>query len=300
MKKKCFTPVLGLLLVFSLSACASGSSPDDAPPQSTAGGSLESDDPSQGLPSIPGIGGDSAQDAPDASGASTLTEWYNGEERTLLENTMNELFSEAGMRFSVGVEEPDILIYNYQYDAPADAATIEANLPAAVPSLIDTISTYRAMGLPLRVIRMNYLDAQGALVYTLDVTEDFDLSLLPDASGGADGNATGLEAWIESEEAAAVVEAVNNQLASLGITIELAAEGNVFIYKYYLPDEFLSSLATEEGQSSFFSTMVDSASTSISSLFSTFEKTYGFTIEAVRFLFYSSDGTELFSTDVTP
>ena len=31
------------------------------------------------------------------------------------------------------------------------------------------------MGLPLRVIRMNYMDAEGSMIYTLDVTEDFDL-----------------------------------------------------------------------------------------------------------------------------
>lgn len=303
MKKKFLALTLCLLLAVGLSACASGSAPKDDSSQSAADGSAgqdngdspENGDLSQNLPSIPGIGDNSSQNTPD--GSSTLTDWYNSEERTLLETTMNELFSEAGMRFTVGIEEPDILIYNYQYDAPADAATIEANLPAAIPSLTETIRTYQAMGLPLRVIRMNYMDAEGSMIYTLDVTEDFDLSRLPDTPAAAD-EATGLDAWMESAEAASVIETVNNQLAALGITIDLAADGNVFVYKYYLPDEFLPSLTAGDGKN-FFTTMVNSGSASISSIFTTFEKIYGITIEAVRFIFYSSDGTELYSTDVT-
>ena len=140
---------------------------------------------------------------------------------------------------------------------------------------------------------MNYLNADGTLIYSLDITEDFDTSKLSDT----EGTYANLQEWIDSEEAATTVETVNQTIASTGLTFDLAADGNVLIYQYYLPNDKFADL-TEEQLNTFFDSMVDSNSSTVGSVVDMFANEYGITVDAMRFTFSYEDGTELYRKDV--
>lgn len=363
MKKRILTLIFSLLLALSISACgnksAAGNGTDQNTPSDPAAGSsgqntpdgVGTDGSAQNTPGGVGTDGSAGSTSTgtgvDGSGMdlssifgiddsslsfSSLTEFYNSQYRTLLEDTLNEIFNGLGLRIYITVAEPDTLIYNYQYISPLssvglsreDAATaIAANYQdiasSELDSVVDNIKTFRSCGLPVRVIRMAYQDSDGSLIYSTDITEDGissglsdssglpddsglpDSPDLPDGSGTAAGVYTDLQEWMDSsEDAALTVQSTNQALASTGITFDLAVDGNILVYKYYLPNAFFADGLAEEEQTAAFDSMVDAGSASVETVLAVFMDKYGLTVDAVRFAYYTKDGTELYSRDVTP
>lgn len=291
MKKRILSLALSLLLALSAPACGTQSASDNGI--------------AQNVPTDPA--------ADSFLSFSSLTDFYNSEYRTLLEDTMNELFSEStGLHGFITIEEPDILIYNYQYDFPLssiglsheEAAAITAsNLQEAGYSVqaVNTIREFQSYGIRLRVVRTNYLDADGSLVYSADFTEDGGSLGLPDSSGTASGVYADLQDWMDSSgDAALTVQSTNQSLAATGITFDLTVDGNILVYQYYLPDAFFADSLAEEEQAAAFDSMVDAASASADAILAMFKDKYGLSVDAVRFTYYSKNGTELYSRDVRP
>lgn len=132
---------------------------------------------------------------------------------------------------------------------------------------------------------------------------DLDLSGLADidSSGTATGVYADLQDWItSSEDAASTVQSTNQSLASTGITFDLTVDGSILVYQYYLPDGYFKDGLAEEDLASAFDSMVDAGSASVGTIVSVFMDKYGLNIDAVRFAYYSKDGTELYSRDVKP
>lgn len=337
MKKRILALIISLLLALSFSACGeqsgNGNSTSQNTPNDTAAGSSEQDTPdgigANGSGMSTPIGIETGSSGMDIAGIfgidgsslsfSSLTDFYNSQYRTLLEDAVNEVMSEiSGLHGFVTVEEPDILIYNYQYTFPLssiglsheEAAAITAsNLQETEYSVLAaaSIKEYQSCGIPLRVLRLTYLDADGSLVYSVDYTDDESNSGLSDSSGlsGGSGTAAGiygsLQEWMDSsEDAALTVQSTNQALASTGITFDLTVDGNILVYQYYLPDAFFEDGLAEEEQSAAFDSMVDAGSVSADTVFSLFMEKYGLPVDAIRFVYCSKDGTELYSRDVTP
>lgn len=245
---------------------------------------------------------------------STVTEFYNSDVRVMLEDMLNQVFQELNdlaeadvfPSISISVEEPDIVIYNYHCPEALDAAAIAANMEAGMEELVlavqGDLQSFRSHGIPIRIFRLNYLTADGSLAYTLDVTEDLDPSRPAGSlgSGLPENPGESLQEWISSAEAAETVEAINHLLASTGITVSFAMDGNTLIYQYYLPSGHSYSDFTEEERNAAFDAMVDANTDSVRTMFTLFSEEHGLQLDAVRFTFYSSDGTELYSRDITP
>ena len=292
-----------------------------------------------GAPNVPGVGDNSSLYTPNTPSAgndfspsysledvfngnldglgfdafSSVTEFYNSDVRVILEDLLNQVFDELNKlveadmfsSFSISVEEPNILIYNFQYgeilDTAAITANLESNLEMVISSAKNDIITYPSYGIPVKVIRLNYLNADGELIYTLDVTENLDLSGLPDSPGSGSLNDSGnLQEWLDSDEAAETLETINNLIASTGFTLAFAMEGNTLIYQYYLPAGLSFDDFTEEEKEATFDAMVDANADSIQTLFTMFEAERGLTLDAVRIVVCSAAGTELYRRDVTP
>lgn len=298
MKKKILALSLSLVMAFGFSAC--GNQP--ATGSSSISDKQESSDTRESS---------QTQESSQAEGSMTLTDWYNSENRTALEDTLNNMFASSGMTFSVTVEEPDTMVYNYQYTEQLDLngasqedidATYSASLDAAVATVISDINTYRdTYDLPLTTIRMTYLNADGSLIYSQDITEDYQSpsnDSEADASQAPAETYATLQDWMESEEADLTIETTNKILESSGMTIDLSADGNIFVYEYYVSDDLGLSSLTEDQLATAFSPMVEAQQSSIETLFSNFETAYGLTLGGVRFSFYSEEGTLLYSVDI--
>lgn len=332
MKKRILALTLSLLLALSASACGTQSASGNGTGQNTPDGSTV-DNSGQNTPNSSGTATDSSgMNMPNNSGIgspdldlsgifgiddssiyfSSLTDFYNSQYRTLLEDTLNEIFHELGLHIFITIEEPDTFIYNYQYTNPLSsigishedaAAAIASNLQETnyAAQAENIIKEFQSCGIPLQVVRMNYLDADGSLVYSADFTENGDSSGLPDSSGTSSGIYTDLQAWMDSsEDVALTVQSVNQSLASTGITFDLTVDGSILVYKYYLPDDYFADGLAEEDQAAAFDSMVDAGSASVDAILAMFMDKYGLTVDAVRFAYYSKDGTELYSRDVRP
>ena len=114
---------------------------------------------------------------------------------------------------------------------------------------------------------------------------------------GSKGTTT-LAEWITTEEAKAAQEATNSLLASTGMSVTLAADGNTFVYEYHLPSGSDYSNATAEQIAAAFDPVIEQNKASVENLFTTFEESYGIKLDGARFTFISADGTELYSGDV--
>lgn len=332
--------MLSLLLILTTSACGEKPAAGNGSSQDTPSGSSDAaDNPSQSTPNtpnVPGVGDNSSLFAPGGTGASssytlddlfngsldniyfeafsTVTEFYNSDVRIILEDLMNQAFDEMNdivgtdmfRSVSIGVEEPETVIYTYQYGEILDTAAITANLESNLEMLIrstqNDIESYQSYGIPAKIIRLNYLNADGALVYTLDITEDLDpagITVNPD-SALTEGASGSLQEWLDSDEAAETVETINNLIASTGFTVSFAIDGNTLIYQYYLPAGLSFDDFTEEEREATFDAAVDANTDSVHTLFTMFAEEQGLVLDAVRFVVYSADGTKLYSRDITP
>ena len=305
MKKKILAFTLSLVMAVGFSACGnqSADSQGSGRPESSGTPSDQSD---AAQPSDSQESSDAQQ--PSEEGM-TLTDWYDTEDRKTLETTINNMFASQGLTFFISVEEPDTVIYNYQYTdefnldglSQEDIDTyFNSAMSSTAPTLVNDIATYKtAYGVPLTTIRMNYLNVDGSVVYSADIDENWEASAPSEDTPSSVGAYDCLQAWAESDEAALAAEATNEIIASTGLTVKFAADGNTLVYEYYASDALGLDSQSPEELATAFEPIVDQYRSSISSLFDEFENNYGFRLDGIRFVFYSEDGSkELFSSEI--
>lgn len=289
MKKRIVALVMTTFMALSLAACGGKSTGGDG-----AGSAAK------------GSAGQESDKQSSSKESSALADWYAGKDRGDLEDIINNTFSDQGLTFFITIEEPDTIIYNYQYTEPLDLdsmtqeqinAYFDSSLNSAASTIQSDIKNYQDIyDIPLTTIRMVYLNTDGSEIYSMDITEDY----VPTEGGTVidpDASYASLEEWIASDEAALTVQATNAALESTGMTVDFGADGTVFIYEYTVSDDLgLSSLSKDDIKTAFDST-VETNRASVASVFSDFES-MGIEVSAVRFAFYAEDGTELYSADV--
>lgn len=293
MKKRFLVLAMSLIMMLSITAC--GSKPADSR------GSDNSNDESKVEESL--------EETTSPDEGSPLADWYNGEDRVTLENTISSMFESSGLTFFVEIEEPDTIIYNYKYIEQLDLAGLsqddinsmfEASMDGVAPTVVSDIGRYQSTyGIPLTTIRVVYLNADDSVVYTKDITEDYESSAESDGGSSSAVAYDSLQAWVESDEAKAAVQASNDALASSGMTVQISADGNVLVYEYYLSDDLGISELPEDQMAASFESTVESQKASITSLFESFETMYGLKLEAIRYSYFTEGGEELYSTDIT-
>ena len=293
MKKKILAMALSLTLAFSLAACGSPevSGPVDREPVTAANDKTSEESSAE----------ESSED-----NSSALADFYNGNDRKTLEESINTMFASSGMTFTLSIEEPDTIIYTYQYTA--DALSNDSNRDAIAEALrlsldqeyttfVDEIQNYRDVyGIPLNILRVTYLDSDGTTMYSVDFTQDYVPSADDASTGGSSQGYATLEDWMNSEEQALVVSAVNSQLEPSGIAIDFYAEGNVMVMDYtYTEQQDLEGLSQEDIASVFDEQVAPTFSGMVSSLFDSFETDYGLVLDDIKLIFRNADGTELYS-----
>jgi len=117
-----------------------------------------------------------------------------------------------------------------------------------------------------------------------------------ESSSEAEGAMT-LEEWLETDDAKQAESATNSALASSGMTVKLAADGNTFVYEYTLTSGDFSNLTTED-LAAAFDPVIEANEQGLADLFKSFEDSYGIKLDGARFTFLTADGTELYSGDV--
>ncbi len=295
MKKKIFAMVLSMTLAFSLAACGSPevSGPVDREPVTSAGNTTSDES--------------SAEGSSTNESSSALADWYNGDDRKNLEDTINQMYASSGMTFSISIEEPGTIIYNYQYTETMNDGTnaeelynyLRNSLDAQYQTFVDEIQNFKdAYGMPLTTLRLSYLDADGTDLCTMDFTEEYVPSTDGTSSSGVSPSQeyASLEDWISSDEQNLVVSTVNSQLEPLGLSIDIYAEGNVMVMDYtYTEQQDLEGLSQEDIASVFDEQVVPTFSSMVASMFDSFENSYGLVLDDIKLLFHNADGTELYT-----
>lgn len=307
MKKKIMTLTLSLALVFSLSACGNGATVSGPVDRDPVNSEAESSGNTADESSVEDTSSEeSSSDSKEASTA--LTDWYNGSDRTALENQINGIFSASGMTFYVEVEEPDTVIYNYKYEEALDLGDMggdaisdyfRSTLDSQYQAFISDIQSFQDVyNLPVTTIRIQYLDNDGSVLYSGDYTEDY----VPESNGSASSSSTDtyatLDEWMAGEERNLIVTLVNEQLEPSGMTIDIYADGNVMVMDYtYTELQDLEGLTQEDINTVFDEQVAPTFSSMVTSMFDTFESDYGLVLDDIRLIFRNADGTELYSCD---
>lgn len=313
MKKKILAITLSAMLTFSLAACGnaevSGSADQSSAEQSSV---TESSDASgEETPAEES----SAEESSSEENGSALADWYNGADRTALEDQINGMFAGSGMNFFLEIEEPGTIIYNYQYTEPLDmeGITSEAlteyfstSLDAQYTTFIQEIQNFKnAYDMPLTTIRINYLDVDGSTLYTQDFTEDYVPASADGDDGASDPSVAGedvaqpydsLEAWMESDDKNTIVTLVNSELESSGLTADFRAEGNVLVMEYTYTEALDLSGYTQDEIDAIFDEQV--APTFLSTgeqMFDSFEGEYGLVLDDVKVVFLNADGSQIYA-----
>lgn len=299
MKKKIFATVLSLTLALSLAACGSPevSGPVDREPISSAEDKTPGNTPTE----------NASDKESSAENSSALADWYNSNDRKTLEDSINNTFADSGMTLSLSIEEPDTIIYTYQYtETMSDDSSREmlreyfrSSLDGQYQTFVDEIQNFKnAYDMPLTTIRVSYLDADGTDLYTVDFTEDY----VPSTDGTSSSESSflqeyaSLEDWMNSSEQALVVSAVNAQLEPSGISIDFYAEGNVMVMDYtYTEQQDLEGMSQEDIASVFDEQVAPTFSGMVANLFDSFESEYGLVLDDIKLIFRNADGTELYS-----
>lgn len=298
MKKKILALTMALVLALGFSACGNKATGSD---RSTS----ESGNTSRADAFLDRVSdGKSDEDDEDEN---ALIDWYESEDRKSVENFINNMFSGQGLKFFIEVEEPDIIVYNYQYTEQFEVTDLileqlEQGVDSGADAVKSDIQNYRnTYGIDLYAIRTVYLNADGSVIYEQEITEDYE----PDEYEGDTallGAYADLEEWMDSDEAAQMVEMTNNLLASSGMTVDFTAEDNTFVYEYYLSEETYEAMGmanySGEQLQAAIESVVESQRASLESIFTDFDKNYGLTLDAVRVVFYEEDGTFIVSTDL--
>lgn len=299
MKKKILTLTLSLALAFSLSACgndAAVSGPADREPVNSEAAPSASDESS-----VEDTSSEESSSDPEKT-SSPLQDWYDSSDRTTLEDSLNKMFSDSGMTFSLEIEEPGTIIYIYRYDESlTDTMSIDdiqsyfrSSLDAQYQTFVDEIGNFKKVyDLPLTTIRITYLDADGSELYSTDFTEDY----VPEEGGGSSDYAN-LDEWMAGDERELIINAVNTQLASSGMMMDVYADGNVLVMDYtYTEQQDLEGLTQEDIDAVFDEQVAPTFSSMVTSMFDSFESEYGLILDDIRLVFRNADGTELYSCD---
>lgn len=110
-----------------------------------------------------------------------LADWYASEARISLEENTNNTCREGGLEFHVAIEQPDTIVYIYQYtEYVSDESTLEEDynyflegleeMHGSFSRMIQTLN--EAYHMSLTTVRVIYLDAAGTELCNLDFTED--------------------------------------------------------------------------------------------------------------------------------
>lgn len=320
MKKTTLSLILSFVLAFGLSSCGLQSSGGE---HSSSGGrdydwqQEESRDTSQNKvqqnnssqePSSDED--DSADDSSLPSDESPLLAWYNSADRTALENLINNMFNDSGLTFFVTIQEPDVIIYNYKYIQQLDLSGMSQaeiddyytnGLDDGAEDIVSDIRNFQtSYDIPLTILRMNYLNADDSLIFTMDFTEDYVPSSGSDGSSSSASSGTNdrLQDWMDSEEARSIVDSANSVLASSGMIMDLSADGNTFVYEYYISDSLGINSLSQDQIVAALDPVIESQRSNLLALFAGFESDYGIHLDGIRVVFYTEGGTELYSSDI--
>lgn len=298
MKKKIFAMALSLTLTFSMAACGSPqvSGPVDRDLSTSSDESASNESSSE-----------TSTEESSEENSTALTDWYNSDDRTALEDGINAMFTNLNMTFSISVEEPDTVVYTYQYTQTMSNESnrqelhdyFDTTLNESYKDFIRDIQTYKnEYGLPVTTLRVTYLDLDGTSLYSVDFTEDYVPSDDGASSTGTSSSQTfaSLEDWMNSDEQKALINAINQQFESVGVSIDFYAEGNVMVMDFTSTEQMDLEGISQEDMASMFESQVASVFSGMgSSLFDSFESDYGLVLDDIKMVFRNSDGTELFS-----
>lgn len=117
-----------------------------------------------------------------------------------------------------------------------------------------------------------------------------------ESSSQAEDDAMTLADWLETSDAKQAEDATNSALASSGMSVTLAADGNMFVYEYHLGAEL--DIPSGDALDAAFGPVIEANKSGLDSLFSSFESVYGITLEGARFVFFDADGNEIYSGEV--
>lgn len=224
----------------------------------------------------------------------TLTKWYNSEDRTQIEQQINSLYKSEGLEFFITVEEPDTIVYNFQYDALSYffdensrdvlAAYLEQSMASAGPSLKSDIAQYQDIyELPVKVLRVAYLAPDGNIIYSLDIDENYEPS-----DDALTEQHNSLEEWVDSASKDSFVATINSSLEQVGQTIDFEADGDSLILIYQFTQQRDVSGYTQEEFEDIFSS---SLSGSVASIQDNLEILLGFKISSMRIQIKNADNT---------
>lgn len=106
-----------------------------------------------------------------------------------------------------------------------------------------------------------------------------------------------LDEWMQSDEARQSEDMTNSSLEGTGMSVKLKADGNVFVYEYTMPDEY--GEMSEADMEAAMAPTIESYASGIADVYDVFDSEYGIKLDGVRFTFVLSDGTEIYSKEVT-
>lgn len=117
-----------------------------------------------------------------------------------------------------------------------------------------------------------------------------------ESSSSAEDDAMTLADWLETDDAKQAESATNSALASSGMSVTLAADGNIFVYEYHLGADL--DLPSSDALDAAFGPVIEANKAGLDSLFSSFKTAYGIELEGARFVFIDADGNELYTGEV--
>lgn len=225
-----------------------------------------------------------------------LTKWYNSKDRTQIERQINTLYQAQGLRFSLTVEEPDTIVYNYQYtDANSLDATTQESISSmlkvfmdsAAPAVKSDIEQYqKTYHLPVKNIRMVYLDSNGNELFSMDIDENYEPSDTALAKQYKD-----LQEWLNSDGKDSFVSAINPSLEPSGITMDFDADGDTLILIYRFVEQQDLSDYTQEDLDALSDNFAKSIGSDAASMMQGLEAMLGFKIKDMRIQIRNADNT---------
>lgn len=117
-----------------------------------------------------------------------------------------------------------------------------------------------------------------------------------ESSAPAEDDAMTLADWLETDDAKQAESATNSALASSGMSVTLAADGNMFVYEYHLGADL--DIPSSDALDAAFGPVIEANKSGLDSLFSSFSTAYGIELEGARFVFFDSNGNEIYSGEV--
>lgn len=237
----------------------------------------------------------SSKDDPEA-----LTKWYNSKDRTQLERQFNNLYEVQGMNVFITVEEPDTIVYNFQYDESTYAnvaserdvlvTLLKQSSNALGSSLKSDIAQYQDIyKLPVKVLRVAYLDPDGDVLYSMEVDESFE------PSDDALKQYRTLEEWLDSEDKESFISTLNSSLEGSGVTMDFGADGDTLLLIYRFVEQLDLSGYTQEDLDAvkdyFIETIVSSSGSDVAMMSEYLEALLGFKIKNMRIQIQNADSS---------